>query len=374
MTLKEFKAHFYIRPEEVIHFNNSGQAPIPDVAKEMIYQWTERFYKEGALCAMDGWRKTEEVRAKLAHFLGCDISELSFFPTTASALSQAAFGIDFKKGDEILIWDQEYPSNFYPWRMAAEQTGAKLVEMKSENWQTPAEKILEYVSDKTKAIAVSWVQYQTGAVTDLKFLSEKLKAKNIWLIADVIQGAGVRPFHFQQMGFDIVCGGSHKWLCSSYGSGFMIVKKERLSQLKPVAYGAMSFGDPDTPKSFINNPKSDAMKFEPGSKAMIEILALGASLDLFLKFGIENIFSEACRVADRLRTGLKQLGFTVASPEGPVVTFGPSPTMSIERVIECLRKKNVSFAPHRGPGLRLSLHAFNTDEEVDVVLRALKNS
>jgi cysteine desulfurase/selenocysteine lyase len=369
MSIEQFKNHFY-SGENFVHLNNSGQAPIPAVNRDLAQKWLNRLYSEGAFCAMEGWDETDRSREKLAQFIGAETKEVSFFQTTASALSQVAFGIPLSAGDEILTWDQEYPSNFYPWRIAAERNRAQLVQLKSENWQTPAKKILERVSDKTKAVAISWVQYQTGAVTDLKELSQALRGRNIWLVADVIQGVGVRPFNFHDSGFDVICGGSHKFLCSNYGAAFMAIRKERIKELAPLEFGAMTYGNPDTEKSFLNQPKAEALRYEPGSKAMVEIIALGATLDLFTQFGIEAISREACRLADRLRFGLKEQNFDVLSPEGPIVTFAPKSSLDLERLSQKLTDANISFA-RRGPGFRLSTHAFNRDSDIDRALKCL---
>lgn len=368
MNLDTFRSHFY-SGSDFIHFNNAGQALIPDVTRDLATAWLQRFYNEGAFCSMEGWEQTEITRQKLAKFIGAKESEVSFFQTTASALSQVAFGIPLKPDDEILIWDQEYPSNFYPWRVAAEKSGAKLIQVESENWQTPAQKILDCVTTKTRVIAVSWVQFQTGSVTDLNMLSQALRGSGIWLVADVVQGVGVRPFHFHESGFDVVCGGSHKWLCSSYGASYMAIKQERMMELEPHEFGAMTFGTPDTEKSFSIQPKLDSKRYEPGSKSMIEVIAMGASLDLFTEFSIDNIFKESSRLGARLQSGLKELGFDVIS-DGPIVNFASNEALKLQSVMKKLEDAKISFAK-RGPGVRLSLHAYNCNFEVDRVLNLL---
>jgi selenocysteine lyase/cysteine desulfurase len=367
MDIRGFKEHFSHKKGH-IHFNNSGQAPIPDVNRNLHQKWLDRFFDEGAHCSLEGWNQTEVTRQKLAHFLGADVEEVSFFQTTASALSQAALGIELKPGDEILTWDQEYPSNFYPWRMAAEKSGARVRIIESEAWATPFEKILSQVTEKTKVVALSWVQYQSGAMSDLKAIDQALRERNIWTVADVIQGAGVYPFNFHDSGFDIICGGSHKWLCSGFGGGYMLLRKEKRELLRPLEFGAMSFGLPDTEKSFAIALRPDGRRFEPGSKAMIEIIAMSATLDLFEKYGIQNISNEAVRLATRLRDGFKANGIEVISPPGAIVNAVISETAQKK-----LAAAHVSFAP-RGPGVRFSLHAFNHDFEVEQVLEIIKKS
>ncbi len=371
MTIEQFQAHFSNSAVTgYTHFNNSGQALIPDVNRDAVLEWLDRFYREGAFSSLDGWAQTETTRKKLASFLGAAAEEVSFFQTTASALSQVASGIPLRANDEILVWDQEYPSNFYPWRRAAERSSAQLVQVPSDDWATPVQKILNRVSEKTRVIAVSWVQYQTGSVTDLKLLAQTLKGSGIWLVADVIQGVGVRPFNFRESGFDAVCGGSHKWLCSAFGAAYMAVKKERLSELAPLEVGAMTYGTPETPKSMSNVPKADASRYEPGTKSMAEIIALGATLDLFAKTGMENIFAEACRISELLQNGLRELNFKTIG-NGPILNFAPEGEKELDVIMKKLKAGKVSFA-RRGPGIRLSAHAYNTEADVMKVLRLLK--
>lgn len=366
MTLQDFKTHFS-NDRERIPLNNSGQGPIPDVFRDVCKSWIDRQYTEGALCAMEGWAQTEVTRKKLAAFLGATPDETALLQTTATAISQAAFGIPLSHGDEVLTWDQEYPSNFYPWRDACKRAGARLIQVPSSLSETPTSRLLEHVTDRTKVIAISWVQYQAGAVTDLAEISRSLKDRSIWLVADVIQGVGVRPFHFHDSGFDVVCGGSHKFLCSGYGGGYMLIKKNRLAALSPVEVGAMTYGTPDTEKSFDIQPKANASRFEPGTKAMVEIIGLGATLDLLSSLGIEKIYSEASRLASKLADGLCELGFQVNHPAGPILNFSSSDKSRLEAVEHAFAAAHVSFAK-RGPGIRLSTHAFNTDEQI---MRAL---
>lgn len=371
MSISEFKKQFFQSPGSA-HLNNSGQALISIPNRDLAIHWINRLHQEGAFCALEGWSEVEKTREMLSRFLGAETEELAFFTTTASALSQAAFGIPLNRDDEILTWDQEYPSNFYPWRMAAEKSGAKIVQIPSREGQTPVEYILEKVNSRTKVIAVSWVQYQNGSITDLKQISQALKNRNIWLVSDVIQGVGVRPFNFHDSGFDIVCGGSHKFMCSGYGASYMVIRKEKLPELKTLEFGAMTFGTPDTPKSFTSEGRKDARKFEPGSKALIEVIAMQATLRMMNQAGLENIYHEANRLASLLRQNLITTGYSLDSAaEGPIVNVVPHKQTSVEKMIQRLNQSRVSFAP-RGRGIRLSTHAYNREDEIERAILALR--
>jgi cysteine desulfurase / selenocysteine lyase len=378
MQINEFKKQFN-QNSPYIHLNTSGMGPIPEVNRQKAIEWLNRFYSEGAFCANAGWAETDLVREKLAQFVGAKTEEIAFFQTTASALSQVALSIPLKQDDQILTWAQEYPSNFYPWRIAAERSGAEVIQIESENFETPIERLLEKVNKRTKVITVSWVQFQTGAVTDLKALSDALKGRGIWLVADVIQGLGVRPFDFADSGFDVVCCGSHKWLCSSFGAAFMAIKSEKLDMLQPIEFGAMTYGDPDTIKSFTIPTKKNGAKFEPGSKSMIEIIAMGETIKLFQAVGIQKIYSEAERLASKLRHGLTEMNLKICHPHSGVIINvaglrnESDITETNKKIISALKFEKISYGL-RGPGVRLSVHAFNTDEEIERTLSVIKRA
>ena len=161
-------------------------------------------------------------------------------------------------------------------------------------------------------------------------------------------------------------------MCSGYGAGFMLAKKERLAEMSPIEVGAMTFGNVDTQKGFSNPPKSDGSRFEPGSKPMIELIAMGSTLDLFQQIGIQNIYSEAKRLAVRLAKGFQDLGYLVIHQDGSIVNFSSENKSKMDSVAQILTQAKVSFVK-RVPGYRLSTHAYNTDEQIDRVLELVSS-
>ncbi len=356
-----------------IHMNNAGLAPISRVACDKVLYWGNRFYEEGFYTDLDYMNDVKNSRINLATLLGCEHSEIAFFQSTASAISQICFHFDLKKDDEVITWDQEYASNLYPWQEACKRSEAKLIMIPSmDNMATPYERILEAVNGKTKAVAISWVQFQTGAITDLKKLGSELKKRNIFFMVDVMQGLGLFPFKMKEWGISCAVGGSHKWLVSPVGVGFLALDQAYISKIKPHNVGAYTFGTCDDPTDLFCEPKKDALKFEAGSKQVLEITALGASIEFLLKVGIENIQTEALRLAKKLRLGLTEKGYTIHSPydydhhHSSIVNFSKKEIANAE-----LAKKLPCLYALRGPGVRLSPHAFNLDLEIEAVLKEI---
>lgn len=352
-----------------LHLNNAGLAPISKPARDKIHYWADRFFDEGFYTDKDYMSEVLQSRISLSTLIGCQFNEIAFFQSTAGAISQLCFNFPLTNNDEIITWDQEYASNLYPWQEAAKRAGAKLVIAESGlNFATPLENIVAKITPQTKVIAISFVQFLTGVKFDIQALSKITREKNIFLFVDVMQGLGLHPFKMNEWGVDAVAGGSHKWLTSPVGVGFLGLDTKHMHKIKPHNVGAYTFGTCDDPTDLTCTPKKDALKFEAGSKQVLEITALGASIDLILKTSVEVIEAEVLRLSGKLHQGLVDLKFNVYYNNSSIVNFIP-------RVDSAARLAGIpcNYAV-RGPGIRLSPHAFNTDAQIERVLEVLSRS
>lgn len=355
-----------------IHLNNAGMTPLSLACQNAMLEATNFTAEYGAHGYYLFLPKLDKARTTIAQFINVNSDQIAFVNNCSTAISLFAFGVPLNIGDEIILCDQEYPSNRYPWHNRAHRDGLRLTEIKSEsdgkiNW----DKFISSIGPKTKVIAISWIQYATGIRAPLKPISEKAKKVGAVVIVDVIQGLGAIPFDFQAEGVDAVCCGSHKWLCGQLGHGFLAVSYELAEKVYPFIQGALTFGTPETPFDNKRQPHSNATRFESGALNVIGTLGLVGSIDLFNQVGRENIYNSAMTLRKRLVETLKSQGIKIIAdvPENqgsPIVTFLPK--KALEDVTEKLAENKISFALRFG-GIRISPHAFNSLEEIDQVCR-----
>ena len=382
MSLDDFKKEFSAR--EGIHFNNAGRAPTSRSVTERIVSLASDGELYGSLHDFELVEGLGHARKNLAQFLGAEVEGVAYTANTASALSQAALGFPLCPSDEVLVLDQEYASNFYPWKVACERSGAKFTVIESgesgsvefASGGALSGRIYNAIKPGVKIVALSWVQFQTGAVMDLKEIGEKAHSVGAYLVVDGIQGLGQLPFSLRDLPVDFVAGGSHKWMCGALGQGFLAGKKEFLDLLSPTLIGSGTFnrfGNFADPSAVM---ESSARKFEPGGFAFMPLFALDSAVQLLSKVGMEEIASEIFQLSCILRRGLVALeayGLKLISSidQRSGITSFKVPLEVEVKLLQACRDSNIAIAK-RGDFIRVSIHAFCDEEEIERFLGVLQ--
>jgi len=262
------------------------------------------------------------------------------------------------------LLDQEYASNAYPWYRAAERAGAGVVVVPSNpDWTINHEALCGAITAQTAVVAVSFVQFSTGAVVDLARVVAAAHAHGALVVVDGIQGLGILPFSMSALGVDAVAGGSHKWLCGPIGHGFLAVTPALREQLVPLTHGAFTYGTPEDSVDPLRAPRSDIRRFEPGAPLVLGAVPTAASVELLLGIGVPRLHKEAAAIADLVEEGARRRGFLLRGrTAAPIVTFVPH----VDAAGACghLRDAGISVAP-RGGGVRVAPHAFNVASDVE---------
>ncbi len=353
-----------------VHLNNAGVAPMTARAERALVE-IGRLQRDGTLAVGALLRRYEAARGVFARLVGCSADDVAFFSTCAAAISQVAFGLPLRPGDRVVLLDQEYPSNAYPWHRAAERAGATVVTVASgPDWTIDHDALCAAIDARTRVVAVSFVQFQTGAVVDLARVVAAARRHGAWVVVDAIQGLGIQPFDMAAVGVDAVCGGTHKWLLGPLGHGFLAVTPALRPQLTPVLQGAITYGTPDDPVVVDKPIRDDIRRFEPGAPLVLGAAAGAASVELLLAAGIPRLKAAAMATAALVEERARRAGLVVR-PRGDSPFVVVVPEGDPKDVAEALRRRGIAVGV-RGGGLRISCHAWNDADDVDVLFRALQ--
>lgn len=320
------------------------------------------------------YRQLEHIRQAGARLLGAGPDEITFVKNTTEGLSYVANGIQWATGDNVVLSTLEFPANVYPW-MNLQQRGVQIRWVPDEQGRIPFDQLSAAIDQRTRVLSISAVQWGTGFRIDLVRLGELCQRKGVLLCVDAIQALGVHPFDVRTMNIDFLAADGHKWLLGPEGAGFFFCRRELLGHLHPTEVGYMCMKQPFDSTERKIDLYDDARRFDNGAYNLAGICALGASVNLLLEVGIEEIQRHVKALTDRLVEGLRRQEWQVRSPRtasewSGIVSFG-----SDKHDLQALRKHLLDefriVVSLRQGRLRASPHFYNTPEEIDQLLDAL---
>jgi cysteine desulfurase / selenocysteine lyase len=326
--------------------------------------------------ASPGWNtQRERTRAKMARWVGADPGEIAMVKNTPEAMSLVANGLRFQPGDRVIICDLEFPANASPWLGLARQ-GVETLVIPSEGGRVPEERIIDAIDDRTRLVALSWVQFSTGYRSDLRTIARACHARGALLAVDVMQGLGALAFDVRDLDVDFFGAASHKWLLGPAAIGWFFCRRELLERVEVTVLGQGNYQrGPDTSWLDYELPLwPDARRFEPGIANSLCVAGLEATLDLLAEVGIERIQGQVQYLSDRAAAGVVEKGYILAAPRdgdhwSGVVSFRSDRTPSAE-LFRRLEQHHVVVSLREGM-IRVSPHFYNNEADIDRLLAAL---
>ncbi len=312
------------------------------------------------------------VRERTAHLAGCRADQIAFTAHTSDSLSLLAEGLPLGPGDRIAIPDCEFPSNVYPFQHL-ERKGVAVDLIPTARGVVTLDAIERAMTPRTKLVAVSWVQFLSGARIDPAAVAEIVHSHGAWLSVDAIQGAGACAMDVTAWGADFVACGVQKWLMAMRGVGWAYVSDALLDVITPRAGWLGGPADWNALTDYDLRFWPDARRFEIGTHNQAGLVAFDAALteveDLGRADCAANTRSAANRVARELEAlGLRRYGSDDPAHASGIVTV-EVPDAEAFRVR--LAEANVVVSVRNGL-LRVSPHWYTTDADIDRLVAVLR--
>jgi cysteine desulfurase / selenocysteine lyase len=355
------------------YLDHAAVAPISGPAQRAIAHWNDDAAVNGDANYKDWMRQLGEARQNAAQLINAQSEEIALVPNTTAGISLVAEGYPWKEGDNVVLPDNEFPSNQYPWLNLISR-GVEIRRVLTEGGQVPLESLANACDSRTRIVSVSWVAYASGWRQNLDELVEMVHSRGALLFLDAIQGLGVFPVDVQRTPIDFLAADGHKWLLGPEGAGVFYVRREHLERLRPFGVGWNSVvHDHDFTRIELNF-KNSAERYEGGSLNVVGFIGLNASLELLLALGQEAISSRVLEITDLACSRLAEAGATVDSirtgdRRSGIVSFRvPGRDPDVLRK-QCLQRHVVLSC--RAGRLRVSLHAYNDESDVRRLIEAL---
>ena len=365
--ISEIRRQFPIT-ERCVFLNHAAAGPIPIGAVEAMHAHARDHAENGVRNHAEWSRYYQRLRERLAVLVGGRPGGIAFVQNTSSGISLAANGIDWRPGDNVVLPACEFPSNYYPWTNLA-HLGVELRRVEAPAGHASTESIAQAVDARTRAVAISFVQYSNGCRNDLEGVGRLCRAHQMLFVVDGTQGVGAIRLDVERLGIDLLAVSAHKWMLGPLGIGFVHCSERALAALRVPVVGWLSVREAFRFDYELDLPE-DAARFEPGTENAVGLRGLGGTLELMETLGFEWIEQRVLALTNRLVERLRSLNCEVMGPRNAerrsgIVVFR-SPHHATETLHERLSGENVVCSVRNG-GIRLSPHYYNNESELDFV-------
>jgi len=374
LSNEELRRHEFPVVREQIFLAHGGDCPLPRRVAEAISNYAlkattgdqERFVYPAILT---------EGRKQAAQLLQCQPQEVAFVGPTSLALSFVASGLKFRRGDNILIYFDDYPSNVYPWMALADQgVEVRLMNTRGLGLIRPKD-VLGQIDENTRLVALASCHFVSGYRIDFQSIGKSLRDRGVLFCLDAIQTVGAFPMMAQSV--DLLAADAHKWLLGPCGAGLLYVRNELQDKLNPPIYGWHNIRNPDFVAQEQMVRRSGGAKYEAGTHNLVGLAGLLAGIELILELGVEQIANELLRKRAWLAPAIAAKGYTVLHADaGPENSSGITSFFQQGTDLSALHQKLLSAniitslrVDRAGQKyIRLSPHFYNTDAELQRML------
>jgi len=361
-----------------IYLNNGTFGPAPFSVLDALERSNRDINTSGE------YGNSDQERIQLAQFLGIQPTELSITHNTTEGINILAWGIPLQPGDEVILTTHEHVGNALPWLNRAKYDGIVLrtLEPKATQEENLTE-VQKLINPKTKVIALPHVTCTTGLVFPIQEICKLAQTHGILTAIDGAHGAGTFNLDLHALGCDFYAGCFHKWMLGPSGTAFLYVKEAALEKVRPLMIGGYS----DTGWNMTVNPPTlagyvpSARRFDYGTQSRSLAVGMVAAAEFHDKIGKTNIESRLRTLNQYLFDGLSEMNskLDILSPVEKesrisLLSFQPK-NMSYQTCGNALGKAGfrIRQVPEGGVNaIRVSTHVYNTKDELDAFVVALK--
>jgi selenocysteine lyase/cysteine desulfurase len=365
---KQYRDEFPVT-KRLIYLNHAAVAPLPKCSAVAMQSFAEDSLNYGSL-HYDQWLDTyEALRCAAGRLIGADRGEIALVKNTSEGIATVAMGLDWRPGDTIVAFREEFPSNFYPWKLLEGQRCYI-------KWLSIHDSldVIEAECEGAKLLAISFVQYLSGKRADLNALGRICQRHRVFFLVDAIQGLGAFPLDVRAAHIDALAADGHKWMLGPEGCGILFVRKDRQDSVFPKEFGWTNVAGYNDYASRDMTLRPDAGRYECGTLNTIGCYGLRASLDLLLGIGVDRIGPVVQALADQLADGAERKGYRVLGERmednGSGIVAIQKVGVDSRKIVRDLKEKGIIAAARQG-WVRLSPHFYIRPEDIERVVDAL---
>ena len=372
----QHRKHFFDLSDDITYLNGAYMSPQLKSITQIGLEAVQLKSRPNEIMPEDFFKQREILKQRFAQLIEApDYKNTAIIPSVSYGLANAANNISIQKGDEILVVDEQFPSNVYIWKEVAQKNGAsikvisppKTYKKRGKQWN---QLILDAITEKTAVVAIAMVHWADGTLFDLKTIRAKTKKVDAKLIIDGTQSVGAFPFSIQEIDPDaLVCGG-YKWLLGPYSIG-MAYYNDTFNNGTPIEHNWMNrYNSQDFNNLTIYEDRyqEKAARYSVGESSNFVLTPMMIkAIDQLIEWQPLTIQEYCKKISGNAVQKLRSLGcFIEEDTNRSHHLFGiylPD-SISLEKVKTKLVQEKI-FVSYRGNAIRVSCNVYNTKEDFD---------
>jgi selenocysteine lyase/cysteine desulfurase len=369
MVRQQFPFH-----ENKVPMNAANLCPSPRAVAEQVAELTRVIDVD---CSFHNRARFHDLleasRRKVAEHLGVTADEVALVRNTSEANNAINNGLALKPGDEVVVWDQNHPTNNVAWDVRAARFGLRVRRVGTPANPADADQLVKVFVDacgpRTRVLALTHVSNLSGLRLPVRALCEAAHRRGIFVHVDGAQTWGALNVNLRELGCDSYAASAHKWLMGPKEVGLLYIREDRIAEIWPSVV-APGWG------SKVEPAVRGARKFESlGQRDDAALAAVATAVDFHHAVGPARIEARLAELAGALKGGLKEAGAELATPLDPALSAGVCvirvPAGKGGEVYNKLYEEHGIAGSPTG-GLRLCPHVYNTREHVERAVRGVK--
>ncbi len=355
---------------EFINLENGYFSPMPIATRVAWQQRIEQINsKHTVYMRREQFADREKIRAMLAELAGVSAEEIALLRNTTEALDVLIAGTDLKRGDEVIVCDQDYPNMLEALQMRVEREGIILKTIALP--KTPEQVVESYqnaIGPKTRAMLVTHIINLTGQILPVERLCEIGKKAGLEVWVDGAHAFAHLDFKISDLGCDYYATSLHKWLCAPLGSGMLYVKKDKIPAIWPL------FGDASTPKDNIRKFERNGTQLCSNHLAIENAIAFHKAIGSRLKY---ERLRYLCRYWTQKIADFPHLRFNSPSFDCAIANVAHtrlSPEDLANYLFDNHKIFTVAIDMPAVKGVRITPHLYTGLDDLDKLVEALRQS
>ncbi len=374
-SIIENQRHLFDMPDDIAYLNCAYMSPLMQPAVDAAGQGVRYKAQPWTYGGSSFFTYTEQLRALAAKWINTDSDNMALVPSASYGIQVAANNLPLRKGGEILVLKDQFPSHVYPWREKAKDCGGKIVTVTRPDSGDWTKAVLDANGARTEIVALPATHWADGGYLDLETIGKATRDVGAKLVLDLTQSLGAMPFDVRAVQPDFMVAAGYKWLMGPYTLAYLYVAPE-WQDGAPIEHNWMNRkGSEDFSRlvDYQDEFQPGARRFDMGEKSNpAQVMAACASLQQLLDWGVGNISHTLGARNARVANTARQVGLHVTedkfrSPHYVALQYKYGVP---DGLAEKLAAQNI-FVSVRGNAVRITPHLYNTDNDIERLFAGL---